>query len=425
MTRLKQASRGQRLFVVFDQGLLTIYGFLYILLIVRTLPKAELGDLMIADSIRYFTFALADGSWGHALIRYLAGASREEKGSILTTGMFLKLVSLVAVTVLLLIISQPVSLLMHSASLFYLLLLIPLLIAGKMIYSTARSILISEQLFRRLFLCHLSYAVIFLIGILYCRLALELDKAYKVMLVFLTANVISSLASFLFIKGLWRLGPLKKKWVGEIYRFSRAAFINIAGSWLYWKTDIFMLGAFIDPVAAAIYSIGGHFIKAFTLILEAFHMILFPAVSALSANKEELSPETKKEIMKMYKTLGTILQAIVVVLAIVVFILAEPIIILLFSEKYIDSAPVLRILLIGLVLNPFARLGSSVLCGIGKPQISALITWIIGGLNVVINLALIPIWGILGASVSSSISMAVMLLLYYYYLNKEFPSLNE
>jgi len=387
---------------------------------VRTLPKAELGDLMIADSIKYFTVALADGSWGHALIRYLAGAEKEEKGSILTTGMFLKLVSLAAVTVLLLIISKPVSLLMHSPSLFYLILIIPALIAGKMIYNTARSILLSEQLFKRLFLCHLSYAIIFLAGILYCRLALELDKAYKVMVVFLLANVLGSLASFFFIKGLWKLGPLKKNWIGEIYRFSRAAFINIAGSWLYWKTDIFMLGAFIDPIAAAIYSIGGHFIKAFTLVLEAFHMILFPAVSALSENKEELAPETKKEIMKMYKTLGSILQVLVVLLAIIVFILAEPIVILLFSEKYAASAPVLRILLIGLALNPYARLGSSVLCGIGKPQISALITWIVGGMNVVINLALIPIWGILGAAVSSSISMAVMLLLYYYYLRKEF-----
>lgn len=375
---------------------------------------------MIADSIKFFAFAMADGSWGHALIRYLAGAGKEEKGSILTSGMFLKLVSLVGITVLMLIIAKPVSLLMHSESLFYLILLIPALIAGKMVYATARSILLSEQLFRRLFLCHLCYAIIFLTGILYFRFFRELDTAFTIMLIFFATGVLSSLTSLLFIKGLWSIGPLKKNWIREIYRFSRAAFINIAGSWLYWKTDIFMLGAFIDPIAAAVYSIGGHFIKAFTLVLEAFHMVLFPAVSSLSANKQELSPEIKKEIMRKYLTLGTILQVFVLTLAIIAFILAEPIIILLFSEKYADSVPVLRILLIGLALNPFARLGSSVLCGIGKPEISALITWIIGGLNVVINLALIPIWGINGAAVSSSISMAVMLLLYYYYLKKEF-----
>ena len=399
---------------------MSIYGFLYILLIVRSLPKAELGNLMIADSIKFFAFAISDGSWGHAIIRYLAGADEREKGSILSTGMIMKIISLISISVILLIVCKPLSVLMHSQSLYFLILLIPGLIAGKMIYTTARSILLSEQKFRRLFFCHLSYAVIFLGGILFCRFALDLDKAYKVMEVFLFANILGSILSFFFIKGLWQLGMPSRKWFVEIYRYSSAAFINIAGSWLYWKTDIFMLGAFIDPIAAAVYSIGGHFIKAFTLVLEAFHLLLFPKVSSLSKNRTILPHETQQEILRLYKSMGTILQVLVIALTIVVFILAEPIILFLFSDKYIASAPVLRVLLIGLVLNPFARLGSSVLCGIGKPQISALITWIIGALNVMINLALIPLWGIIGAAVSSSISMAVMLLLYIYYMRREF-----
>ena len=410
---------GGRFFVIFDQGLLNLYGFIYILLIVRPFPKDELGILMIAESIKILTFALVDGCWSQALIKFLSGADDEEKGDILTTSLILKVFALSAASILLIILASPIALLMKAQALAKLIWLIPLLVAGKIIYNTSRAILISRQEYRMLFFYHLLYAIIFLGSLITGLLFFQLDKALEVMIVFLITNFACSILAFPFLQGKWSWGKFDKIWAKRIYSFSRSAFINTTGSWLYWKTDILMIGAMINPAFTAIYSISSHFIKAFTLLFEAFHLILYPVVSKIAQNLIVIPDESKTKIKYIYKNAGFLLQGIVIVLAGFFFVFAEQVVVILFSEKYIETVPVLRILIVGIAATPFSRLGGSVLNGIGKPHIAAVITWSIGICNVILNFILIPKLGMAGAAISSSFSMIIMTILYLVIIQKQ------
>jgi len=407
-----------RILAVLDQGLLNFYGFLYVILIVRPLSKEELGILMIADSVKFFFFALAEGCWGQAVMKYYAGADSGDRGRILTTSMGLKAAALIVGSMVIVLLAVPTADLMHAPGLTLLLYLVPLVVAGKILYNTAREVMVAQQDYLRMFLFHIVHAVIFITGIVSGLIWWKMDSAVKVMLVFLAANTLGSLAAFPFLKGRWEWGKFDKKWSKEVYRFSRAAFINTTGSWLYWKTDILMIGAMLDPASAAVYGICSHFVKAFTLLSEAFNLLLLPAVSKISRNLEEIPRSAFDRIMDIYRQAGIILQALHIILIAVFIIFTKPIIVLLFSAKYAASAPVLQVLLIGLALTPFARLAGSVLTGIGRPQTCAEITWVTGASNVVMNYILIGIMGIMGAAVSSSVSMGLMLILYIYYIRK-------
>jgi|GEM_PF-1599646 len=407
-----------RILAVLDQGLLNFYGFLYVILIVRPLSKEELGILMIADSVKFFFFALAEGCWGQAVMKYYAGAESKDKGEVLTTSTALKAAALLAGSLVIVVFAVPAANFMRAPGLEILLYLLPLVVAGKILYNTAREVMVAQLDYLRLFLFHCFHAVIFLGGIVTGLLWWKMDSALKVMLVFLTANTFSSLAAFPFLKGKWHWGRFDKKWSKDIFKFSRAAFINTTGSWLYWKTDILMIGAMLDPASAAVYGISSHFVKAFTLLSEAFNLLVLPAVAKISRNMEKIPKSAFDKIIDIYKRAGIVLQAMHIVLIGIFIAFAKSIIVLLFSAKYEAAAPVLQVLLFGLALTPFARLAGSVLTGIGKPQICAGITWTTGASNVVMNYFLIGMMGIMGAAVSSSVSMALMLVLYVYYIRQ-------
>ena len=416
---LKESLKGDRFYTVLDQGLLSIYGFIYIIMIVRPLTKFELGYLVLADSVKFFIAALADGCWGQALIKYIAGAEEDEQGTVLATGVLVKILALFACFVVVWIISDPLSKLLNSPPLKVLLRLLPAVVGAKMVYTTGRTVLVARREFRRLFLVHFLYAVVFLSAILLSRWLFGLERALEVILVFLTANLLGSLATFWFLKGRWKLGAYSREWRIKIVKFAKAAFINTTGSWLYWKTDVLMLGGFRGPEAAAIYGIAGHFTKLFTLLLEAFHLVIFPSVSAITKNKPALSHQNMIKIKRLYLRAGFILQLLIAFASIVLFIFAQQFIVFLFSDRYLDSVPVLRILLVGLLMTPFARLGGSVLNGMGYPHICAVITWITGCVNVMLNLILIPQLGLNGAAISSAISMGVMLIMYIWMVAKK------
>lgn len=410
--------KNNKIFTLFDQGLLGFYGFVYVLLIVRPLSKEEFGAFMLADSFKFFIFALVDGSVSQSLIKYLAGADDSEKPAILTTCLVLKVSLLALITVLIFPLVNPLASLFNTPVLPMLLLLISPTVAGKIIYNSSRAILISRQEFDRLFYLHLTHAVIFLGGIILGSYYFRIDSALQVMLIFLYANFLSSILSFFFIKGRWKLGRFDLKWLSLIYQYSQSAFINTTGSWLYWKTDILMLGAFIGPAAAGIYGICGHFMKAFTLLMESFHLALFPAVSELSGNKNDIVDETRNRLKHLLLKYGIYLQIITAFSSVFIILIAKPLIILLFTNKFAPAVPALQILLIGIILTPFSRLSGSIFSGLGKPHISAAITWITGIINVILNLIMIPAIGMVGAAAASTISALSMTILYAFILRK-------
>ncbi|MBC8204428.1 polysaccharide biosynthesis C-terminal domain-containing protein [bacterium] len=411
--------KGRNLFALFDQALVTIYGFIYILIIVRTLPQVEMGYLMLEEAVRFFLSALSDGSIGQAQIKYLSGCEPEERGDIIATGLIMKLMVLGGAFILVFVFRGLFADLMQSPALSTLLLMAPLIILSKLLHNHGRHILVARQEYFRLFCLDLVFSLIFLSLLFGGKYLTGLDTAMKVLWVSVISGFAVTLALPLFVKGRWAFGRYNRMWARKQYIFARDIFINTAGYWLYQRTDQLMLGAMVNPVAVAVYSIAGHFFKVFQLLNEAFNLVVLPGTSKISRNKDILTFEENRQVKKLYFSNGIILQSLAALLGLFLFITADWLIVFLFGADYADAALVLKIMLIGLVAVPFARLAGSVIAGLGRPDICAKITWITGGINLALNFVLIPKIGMAGAAVSSSASLVCMLVMYSFVLKKK------
>lgn len=90
-------------------------------------------------------------------------------------------------------------------------------------------------------------------------------------------------------------------------------------------------------------------------------------------------------------------------------ILADPLLALFFGEPYAEAAGVLRALLVGFVLGTAAWHHRDLLVAFGHQRVDLGAVATAAGLNVVLDIAVVPVWGIVGAATATALSTCVLL----------------
>lgn len=177
---------------------------------------------------------------------------------------------------------------------------------------------------------------------------------------------------------------------------------------IYFRIDITMLQYMKGAVEVGIYSAA---YKLFTLGLSLPWMVnraLFPTLSSLDSSAPEKLRDCYNVIIKY-----TIIMALP--LSVGGFLLAPKIISLFFGGKYLEAAPVLRILFLLLLPCSVASFTNCIL-SVKNPKITM---WIAGGvmapLNIILNLLLIPKFSYYGAAVATLVTEIAGAILSLYY----------
>ena len=92
-----------------------------------------------------------------------------------------------------------------------------------------------------------------------------------------------------------------------------------------------------------------------------------------------------------------------------VFSFSDLIINVFFGRSYIPAANAIKILSIGMIFATISGIGANFFSGIGKPQITSKIVYSAATFNFIANLILIPILGIIGAAITTSLSYFIMM----------------
>ena len=166
------------------------------------------------------------------------------------------------------------------------------------------------------------------------------------------------------------------------------------------QSDIIILGNFVKPDEVAIYYAA---VKTSNLI--AF---IFFAVSAISAPKfSELYSQNKhQQLNKLFSgavrwTLWPSLLA-----AISLLIIGKPVL-SLFGPTFVEGYTVLVILTLGILLKAAAGPVDMLLNMTGHQDRCAMVLGCAAGLNIVLNITLIPFFGLVGAAIATSTSVIV------------------
>lgn len=175
-----------------------------------------------------------------------------------------------------------------------------------------------------------------------------------------------------------------------------------------YQADIVLIGYFLTATDVGYYAVAVGLSKFFWLIPSAIQMITYPATSEYWAKKDHGA--LQKMIDKSMKYTACVLLPV----GLGVGFFAGDIITLIFGEEFIYAVLPLHILIVGTVVFGIVKAIGGSVTGIGRPDIGLKIVGISATINIVLNVLLIPVYGITGAAVATAVSLFVASLLGIY-----------
>ncbi len=173
---------------------------------------------------------------------------------------------------------------------------------------------------------------------------------------------------------------------------------NILG-FINYKTDIFLVNFFLSPVAAGVYVIAVTLAEKLWLISGAVCTVLLPRLSELSSEEDK-----RKSLTPIISRLTF---AITTIAGLVLLVLANYLVAILFGQQYLDSISPLLWLLPGVIILAVAKVWANDLAARGRPEINTYIAFITLTANIIGNVILIPLYGLSGAAMATSMAYLI------------------
>lgn len=205
---------------------------------------------------------------------------------------------------------------------------------------------------------------------------------------------------------------VEKPLVKKMFKFALPVFIGSTAGLVLGYTDTLMIGIFRGPTEVGLYQAAQPLTFLISYFAAALCIVLLPMISEIWAKREkELLAQAMHSILKF--------STIIIIPAVFVF-MALPDVILrsFFGPSYVLAAVTFQILTAAVIASTLFSILQSIAAGIGKPMVTTVVVGVMACLNFITNLIFIPIYGIVGAAVTTFVSGLVGLILLNYLLRK-------
>ncbi len=404
-------------YTLLEKATALVFGFGAGVILFRALSQEVFGVWVLFLTITSILEVGRIGLLQNALVKYLTTSKDDEEiGQITTASLVLNLILTGVIIVVLLLISNPVSIWLES----------PLIADLLRIYCFTTVLLIPFFQGNYIQQANLDFKGIFWGnavkgGVIFAYIALMYFSNTEIKLVNLAlcqlaAAFAASMVSVFFAKKYTRFSnSVDWHWIRELFRFGKYVFGTNFSAQLYKSVDKLLLGALPAGgiIAVAIYEAAIKVTNLTDVPTASMANILFPQ----SARR---SKEGKEAVKTLYeKAVGAIL-AFMVPAVLFVLLFADWIIVLVAGDEYGGWGNVLRItIFFGLVLPYIVQFGT-VLDSIGKPRVNFIYTLMSLAFTIVSNLVFINLWGVYGAAVGTLTAYIATFVLMQIYLHKHF-----
>jgi O-antigen/teichoic acid export membrane protein len=198
---------------------------------------------------------------------------------------------------------------------------------------------------------------------------------------------------------------LSPKTMSDLGRFGMRYYGVILGSQIFKRGDIFLLAYFLDVKAVAYYSVG---VSLYEVILS-----LPRAVSTMVTGETAARPEAKAGafVARVSRGLLWIMLSGALALALLSYWLIPRV----YGADFERARVPALILLASAVLLGFSLSLQNYFTGIGRPGVNAMLSFLAGGVNLALSVALIPREGIIGNAVATLIASGLSLGLFLFW----------
>jgi len=165
-------------------------------------------------------------------------------------------------------------------------------------------------------------------------------------------------------------------------------------------TDTLMLGYFKNSDIVGLYNAVIPLAQFTNVPIGAMLFIYVPVMSGLYA--QNLLPEIRRNYAILTK--WSFSATLPIILMFILF--PETVLGFLFGANYVAASQALRILSLGFIIVNLLGPNGTTLMVIGRTKILMWASVATAGMNIILNIVLIPQWGILGAAIATAISLA-------------------
>ncbi len=389
----------------FKSGILTllqrfsliIFGFGSFFILVRFLPKSDVGIWTIFFSITALAEVARNGLIQNALIRNLTTTEIGEHSLINTASFILNCIITLGLTIVLVLIGPLFDKIYQTdqlSSLFYFYSIVSVLLIP---VSQLEFIQQANFDFKGLFFSSFSKQGIFFTCIL-VSFVNNVNLQLTTLVLFQSLGAfVSILVSFFFsLKYLNFSREINRKWMNTLFHYGKYVVgTNISGK-LLSSIDQLMLGYFIGSSAVAVYNTCARITMLVDVPTSAVGQIVFPKSTQTAATKEGIPG-----LRNLYeKATGSIL-AMVIPFTFFVLLFPDFIISVVAGTDYLDGVPILRVLVLITLIIPFTRQTGSIWDALNLPKYNFIYTLSVAGLNAISNVIYIYYFGIIGAAMGT------------------------
>ncbi len=385
-----------------------LLSFILIVFLARILTHEEFGAynllISLAIIISYFT------SFGIpvAIVRYLS----EYKNSDEVLGFFLRL--LIIINLITLIILAPLSkkisgIFLKNGDLYYLVLISLIISVVVVFYNTTRSTFVANKrfdIYRNLFIAEGTFKLFLIIFLAYF---LSLLGA---LIGFLLSYILILIISLLYIKTVLkiRLNFSSRFNPKGLYRY--LIFLNMS-------TAIRSIYAWVDSLIIA------YMLDVKSLSFYRVSQSLTGALIGLTGLQTVFSPRFAswdlKTIRRRLPLIFALNLSITIPIVLFLYTFGNDVIKFIYGDKYIYSYELLKPFLLLLILNSFSYF-TTIFNMKGKSEYTSFVSIVMSVSNIILDIILIKIYGLIGAVYATVISWFISLLLAFIIFVKKFTS---
>ncbi len=198
----------------------------------------------------------------------------------------------------------------------------------------------------------------------------------------------------------------------KIIRFSVPLYINNLVVFLNGRSNIFIIGAFMNPSSVANYDVANKVPIALKKIFQSFIIVYFPNLAKLFSSGD------KKNAMKLIEKSMGIFSLVTSFMVLFTFLFKDYLTELLYSSVYAEISLAFALLIFNFLIRGWGDLMGYTLLSAGHPSVSPRINAIASIISLSLSLLLIPKYGYMGAVYALLCMNIISSQLFFLYLKK-------
>lgn len=393
---------------------ITLFGLLNFYFLVRILSKNDFGIWIIFLSILALSESIRNAFIYNPLLRYLNSEEEKNRKNVISASLALNLIAACIISVLLIILAYTINYFMDASQMTSMFLISIISVFGFTLFAHFNFLQQAKLRFGGTVVSTMIQKGSLFLYILYVYLTEAHTSLYLLSVVYSIGYVLSSVIAYFFARTesvfTWKFEIV---WMNKLFHYGKYTLGTNISTMLNKSTREWFLAGMIGNSSAAAFAPSVRVTNLFEIPLGAIASVFYPEM----INRVKLDGVSAAKYM-YEKSVGIILLAIVPAV-LIIFVFAESIVNLIAGPDYPESIPVLQIMALYGVFEPFQRQFGVTLNAIGKAKINFYFIVISSAVGIVFTYVFISKFGIMGAAYSTILTYALSACVIQYILYKQ------